>query len=291
MTERPLTIRLDGAAATVSGDDGESWSLSGRQANELRRICGASSTQDGPPVSPLSAAALGMLAEASAIRRIAVLTGPGPSSVEDAASRTAECRIGGLELTHSRALREVLVGRQSAREYEPPTLLELATVLIRAGRLRGWRETPEHTQEQTRVLPSAGACHPIELEVVTCGIPGLAAGRWAFDAASCVLHRLEMSTYSEQLENSLEERGFYAARGHTAIITVAHFDRTLRRYPNGASLVWRDAGVVLAGLHLCATDIGLASCILADVATVRRHPPRGGVDIGALLLGRPPRQG
>lgn len=290
MTERPLTIRLDGAEATVSSDDGQSWTLSGQQASELHQICGAPNTQSAPPASPLSAAALGLLAEASAIRPVAAPKGSGSSLVESAASATAECRVGDLELTRSRALRDVLLGRQSARAYEPPSLPELATVLVRAGRLRGWRETPEHTQEQTRALPSAGACHPIELEVVTGGIAGLAAGRWAFDAAGCVLRRLEVSDFPGQPVASLEERGFYTVSGHTAIITVAHFDRTLHRYPNGASLVWRDAGVALAGLHLCASDIGLASCILADVAPIRRHQPYLSVDVGALLLGRPLQQ-
>jgi SagB-type dehydrogenase family enzyme len=289
MTERPLTIRLDGEDATVSGDDGESWTLSGRQAIEVRRICSETSTGSGPSVSPLSAAALGTLAEASAIRTVAAPEGS--SLVEDAACGTVECRVGGLELMHSRALRVILLERQSARAYDPPTLPELATVLVRAGRVRGWRETPEQMQEQTRALPSAGACYPIELEVVTGGIAGLTAGRWTFDAARCVLRRLEVSSDPGQLIGSLEERGFDVARGHTAIITVAHFDRTLRRYPNGASLVWRDAGVALAGLHLCATDIGLASCILADVAPVRGHQPYGPVDVGALLLGRALRQG
>jgi hypothetical protein len=69
------------------------------------------------------------------------------------------------------------------------------------------------------------------------------------------------------------------------VFAVATPDRTLDRYPDGMSLVWRDAGVVLQTLHLLAIDVGLASCIVGTTAVAFRDGTA--TDIGALALGLP----
>jgi hypothetical protein len=62
----------------------------------------------------------------------------------------------------------------------------------------------------------------------------------------------------------------------------------LSRYPAGGALVWRDAGVMLGGLHLCASDIELGSCIIGSCGLLESNS-QSTVDIGAVLVGRPRR--
>jgi len=68
---------------------------------------------------------------------------------------------------------------------------------------------------------------------------------------------------------------------------VADFRRTLLRYPAGTVHVWRDAGALLATLHLCAGDVGLRSVITGGVDLVASESwTETTIDVGALLLGR-----
>jgi hypothetical protein len=73
------------------------------------------------------------------------------------------------------------------------------------------------------------------------------------------------------------------------IVVSANPAATLSRYPNGTAHVWRDAGALLATLHLTATDLGLASKILSTSGVLSQFDPSGTgtVDVGALLLGSP----
>jgi hypothetical protein len=75
-----------------------------------------------------------------------------------------------------------------------------------------------------------------------------------------------------------------------AIVTVAHPDRTLTRYPAGISLLWREAGALLMLVHLAATDIGLGSCIVGTCGVL--NPPSDSashpVDVGAVAIGALP---
>jgi hypothetical protein len=71
---------------------------------------------------------------------------------------------------------------------------------------------------------------------------------------------------------------------------VAHPLRTLSRYPEGMSLIWRDAGALLATVHLVASDLGLSSCIVGTSGVLRTDHagPLGPVDVGAVALGNSP---
>jgi SagB-type dehydrogenase family enzyme len=282
MSEERLTFRLEGKESYVSTDDGRNWQLDPEASRQLRRLGTATA---GPSQAPrsLSAAARGGLGEAAALRP---LDGgdPPPFSPPNPEKRSSKA-LGPLVLDQSRTLLEILEARSSERSLGPLDLARLATVLCRAGRVRGWREARGGSQEETRSLPSAGACHPIHLEVLSSGIPGLGAGHWFFDPLGCGLCEVEDAADLAVVGAALRARGISFSGAYTAIFVVAEFDRTLSRYPAGASLVWRDAGVLLAGLHLCAGDLGLGSCILGTTALLPPAPPGERVDLGALVLG------
>lgn len=283
MSEPALTLRLEGTDGLLSNDDGRSWQLSPDSAAKLRELGVAASAGPPLPSSSLTAALKAGLAEASGLQP-GQPASPGTAPPREPAER-AGVPLGALVLAESRSLADVLATRSTERVLGPLDLTQLATVLFRAGRVRGWREGAGEVQEETRALPSAGACHPIHLEVLTSGIAGIGAGHWRFDPLSCELCRVEGDTDLGAIGAAIEARGIRFSGGYTAIFAVADFGRTLVRYPAGGSLVWRDAGVVLAGLHLCASDLHLASCILSTTALLRAAAPVGEVDLGALVLG------
>lgn len=73
----------------------------------------------------------------------------------------------------------------------------------------------------------------------------------------------------------------------TVVVALARFRRTLSKYPDGQSLVWRDSGALLGSAHLLAASLGLRSCIVGITETTRftlEGTPDTLVDVGALVL-------
>jgi len=192
--------------------------------------------------------------------------------------------MGELAQDTSDAFASVLARRRSVRACAPPTLGALATVLIRCLRVVEWRSEPNGYVTSHRPVPSAGARHPIDIHLLAAEVDGLASGAWLFDPLTCELVR----TTGEH-EPALQVLGRIVGehKPPAAVVAVAHLDRTLSRYPDGLSLVWRDAGALLATLHLCATDVGLASCIVGATGVVRCDPTTSAVDLGSMIVGSP----
>jgi SagB-type dehydrogenase family enzyme len=159
-------------------------------------------------------------------------------------------------------------------------------MLVRCLRVIDWAEGADGYVQTHRPTPSAGARHPIDVHLLAHDVEGLPGGAWRFDALTC-----ELVATSADHDATLERLGSIVGRAAppSALLAVAHLDRTLSRYPDGLSLLWRDAGALLATLHLCATDLGLASCIVGATGVMMDDITLAEVDVGALIVGAPPR--
>jgi SagB-type dehydrogenase family enzyme len=194
-------------------------------------------------------------------------------------------KLGDLLNEDSHTLAEVLSRRRSAREWAPPGLSAIATMLVRTLRVIEWGTAPDGYLTTHRPTPSAGARHPFDVYLLAHEVDGLAAGSWRFDALTCELvqspddHKPGLETLGEIIGQ---------ATPPAALVAVAHIDRTLSRYPDGLSLLWRDAGALLATLHLCATDLDLASCIVGATGAMTYDLARREVDVGSLIVGAQP---
>jgi len=237
-----FTIRLDKLQGLISTDAGTSWTLSSEDKEHLRAVVARVCRSE--PESLMPAGLHASLAEAAS-----VAPGGGRSYVAkgEAEGRDAQDGLPLMPLVsdRSRPLADVLSSRKSERTLKPPSLGDLATLLVRVGRLRSIRETYDGRMEESRPLPSAGACHPIELELLVAGVDGLQDGHWQFDAGTCNLVQLGAPGPVASFRRELRKREI-RVQGYAAVFAVAHFEKTLFRYPSGATLVWRDAGVVLA---------------------------------------------
>lgn len=272
-----LTVRIDADGVLGSGDDGRTATLPVELGSRLREAFEQAAALGPAPAR--TAGTLAALAEARAARPRPE-DGPPPAWQDDRDGPRVP--LANLTARESRPLADVLAARRSQREWAPLRMDEVGTVLMRGGRVIDWAVAPDGYVTTHRPAPSAGARHPLDLYLVVAEVDGLSAGAWRFDALRC-----ELVGASLAHEPALAQLGEVvgAEAPPAALIAVAHLHRTLSRYPTGLSLLWRDAGALLATLQLCATDVGLASCIAGTCGVLVDAPADGVVDVGALLVG------
>jgi SagB-type dehydrogenase family enzyme len=280
MTSR-LTIRL-GETSVVSRDDGWSVELPADVAACIERQLPTEELTWG--LGGLTASALATVAEA---RRVSPDESAMPiASVGAEAPDGDRISLGAVASDLSHRLTEVLEWRCSERSLGGSVpLSDLAAVLCRTDRVRRWGDVHQGVQWTSRPAPSAGGRHPCDLLVASRQVDGLAEGWWAFDGTLCELRSVDLAASSDQCIDRIAQVAELTDPA-LVVFVVADFMRTLSRYAGGTALVWRDVGVVLAHLHLVATDLQLPSCIVGLTGVAADETwPIGVVDAGALAVG------
>lgn len=256
-----LTLRVDQKRIVISRDDGSSVCINnGESTHDLMEQIDILCSSSFFSFDISTAAAIGSMAESCLIQ---------PRNLNKVVSSTDNygdgyrIKLAPLATTVSSPLKNVLERRKSERSFGAMSLESLSAVLVRSGRVLEWSDSADGYQISHRPAPSAGARHPIEMKIIALDVAGIETGLWNFDPAKCELVKAEIAaTDLISTIDMIREAGHIEMGPAAVVLLVAHFDRTLSRYPNGATLVWRDAGVMASLLHLCATDIGLASCIV-----------------------------
>jgi SagB-type dehydrogenase family enzyme len=272
-----LTVRVEGQDVVASDDEGRTVRLDGRLADSLQEAWRRASPPRG--AGQATAAALGAIGEARAMRPREAREAPAWRTPLDG----ARVALGPLSHDASRPLAEVLARRRSERAWSPPALTDVATVLVRAARVASWAQASDGYVSSHRPAPSAGARHPLDLHFLAGQVDGLVSGTYVFDPVGC-----ELVLADEPPDGLLTELGQIVGAADpppAAVVAVAHAERTLSRYPGGLSLVWRDAGALLGTLHLCCSDVGLASCLVGSCGVVVNERSPLVVDVGCLLFG------
>lgn len=157
---------------------------------------------------------------------------------------------------------DVLARRRSVRTYGPLTAGQLVRLLDLVFALQRSAPADDGGTRRFRPVPSAGARQPLAPLVLVENVDSLAAGLWRLDPDARQLHLITTADTLTRPWRYACDAGTFETRPPAIIVLAAKFDATLARYPAGSTLVWRDAGVALGALHLAATDLGLASCIL-----------------------------
>lgn len=187
-------------------------------------------------------------------------------------------------------LADVLDVRRSRLPTGPITLREVATVLSPLMTVsEQWLAADGYAEKRT-ATPSAGGRHPLTALILTGPNPGETVQAWATSPSATP--RLRSVRLPEPAQARLLSAVSSALRGPsklpTVVVVLARLRRTTSKYPDGESLVWRDAGVFLGYAHLIATTLGLESSIVGIGETA--HIPLHGcgeslIDVGALALG------
>lgn len=287
-TDRCFTARADAHGLVISFDGGADRLYDRAVAKEILAVL-----DTAPSSTPIfTAATAASFAEAEQSKPNPVTDGPildRASAHRTQVDRADTVSLGPIITDRSNTLAEVLDQRRSDRELHPIALEDLATLLVRSARIITCTYDEQGIETSYRPHPSAGALHPLTIEVIADDVTGLIPGCWSFDPFRCDLVRSARPT--EAIARA-RQRIADAARTSdlpATIVIVAHPARTLSRYPAGTAHVWRDAGALLATLHLAAIDLGLASSIIGTSGVLDHFDPSalGVVDVGALIVGRP----
>lgn len=190
------------------------------------------------------------------------------------------------------SIEEALARRGSTRTLLPPTAEDIITVLFHSARVRAAWYAADGFLATSRPSPSAGARHPFELSVVIGRSVDVEPGVYSFDPLRCELRCASRDPLAirKLLDRSASLMGQEDAPP-AVIYLFADLRRTLSRYPLGISLVFRDAGALLATMALTASAAGLGTCILASACTgtlneVLQRPSPYFADLGSVALGR-----
>jgi len=177
---------------------------------------------------------------------------------------------------------ELLLQRRTRREFLPlnSELLSKLTWLTCQVQRSGGDELGFPLSY--RPCLSAGAIHPIHLLVVD-----PQADRWfRYDAVSHALN--EVITGLDPRPVWADMQRVLPAPSATLLILAAEPGRTSAKYEAAASLVWRDAGVLLGFLAVAAEALGLNYCplgVTGDSWVKRLLDQPGLAGVGAAFVG------
>lgn len=156
-----------------------------------------------------------------------------------------------------RSFSEVLDARVSRREFGLVDDHQLGSFLWMACRTRGVGASNLGFDLEHRAVPSAGAIHPIHVVVKRpCDDRW-----WLYEPRTHQL--LELKHAPAKLVGLYDlSRQVLGGDQATRFLFLAEPGKTLGKYQDGCSLVWRDAGALLGVMALTATARGLNFCPL-----------------------------
>jgi SagB-type dehydrogenase family enzyme len=163
-----------------------------------------------------------------------------------------------VQFSPDQPLITLLQNRQSVREFKNQSLtLEQVSLMLWAAA----GKKMDAISAASRTVPSAGACHPIEvyLLIQPQGIKNLKAGLYRYQVDDHSLQALPVSLDEKAFIAACQNQAFVAKSPITLII-AACFQKTSHRYgPRGEHYVFLDAGHVGQNIYLMATQLGLAT--------------------------------
>ncbi|WP_431273190.1 nitroreductase family protein [Variovorax ureilyticus] len=133
-----------------------------------------------------------------------------------------------------------------------------------------------------RPAPSAGAIHPIHLVFTASD-----ASSWRrYDGADHALIDVPSALDPREVHRAMQQ--VLAVPNATLILLAAEVGKTAAKYHHPASLVWRDAGALLAVMGLAAHALALAFCplgVTGEPWVGRLLEQQGLFGVGAAFVG------
>jgi len=164
---------------------------------------------------------------------------------------------------------ETLLARRTRRTFGPVDEEHLSALLwftaktlaTRSGAVPQPYRADVHSHWEHRATPSAGGRHPIDVVVMCPSVAGVGVLS-VYDPISHALGPLEPADALSLTNLSEAMRNVMPPEDGAILWHVAQPQRTFSRYEAGESLVWRDAGCLVATTALVAEALGLACCPL-----------------------------
>ena len=153
---------------------------------------------------------------------------------------------------------DLLRGRRSDRSLARPALGDVLD-MVAAATLARFAADGDRFGRTRRASASAGALHPVSVVIVRpCPTPL----PFHVDPASGNLRVLRVADAHGMRSQAERLRTMLPGGQPTHLVFLGDLELVAAAYENPASLLWRDAGTLLATLHLCAASLGLGFCPL-----------------------------
>lgn len=146
---------------------------------------------------------------------------------------------------------EVLDGRRSIRDMTSPPQARVGELLWHALRVRLGSD-----EWQSRAAPSAGGIHAVEAFI----IEQADESAHYYDPVRHHLLRIDDIDARALAQATADVRQVLSGAAGAVLLLAADERCYAARYTNPLSLMWRDAGALIAIVQLVATSLGLASC-------------------------------
>jgi SagB-type dehydrogenase family enzyme len=160
-------------------------------------------------------------------------------------------------IKNSSPVLDVVGGRRSRRTFKPLTSEQLNALLWHSSRTINLSPPVLKVRWEHRPAPSAGGRHPIDVLIVQ-----RERGEDKLFLYQSIPHAL--ATLKADQENIdglvLAAERVLPRQEATVLWFGAQFERTLSRYENGDSLVWKDAGALTATFAFVAEALNLNFC-------------------------------
>ena len=161
------------------------------------------------------------------------------------------------EVRASKPFFRVLTARASRRQFAHVSDDKLAAFLWYSAKALTMSQGPHDIFCQHRFVPSAGGLHPIDLIVIDAQEKSASV----YDPNAHALCRLD--TTEEQVTHFLAYSEQVLCSGSGILIWfAARPDKVKAKYTHELSLIWRDAGALLASMYLIAEALKLNCCAL-----------------------------
>ncbi|ENW94083.1 SagB family peptide dehydrogenase [Acinetobacter dispersus] len=174
---------------------------------------------------------------------------------------------------------EVMFKRKSQRYFKTTSIEHLSYLLWLTNRVKDQVDSTMGFPLTLRPVPSAGAIHPIHILLNS---PNMDTW-WRYDPFS---HSLKSITKEHVFFHTVRESCQDILNCNTAsiMLLVAEPQKTLSKYSDGASLVWRDAGVLLGNLALAATYLDINFCPLGALFPKKINDGKQLVTVGMSVI-------
>lgn len=185
----------------------------------------------------------------------------------------------------SKPIADVLLHRRTKREFSPLNAEMLGALTWLTCQTQRTGKEDLGFPLSLRPCPSAGAIHPIHLLVI--GPRG--DGWFRYDSVSHSLNEVKTEVDPQEVLDAMQ--AVLPAPHATLLILAAEPGMTGAKYEAPASLIWRDAGVLIGVLAMAAEALDLSFCPLGVTGDpwVRQLLDQSGLaGVGAAFVGSSP---
>lgn len=158
----------------------------------------------------------------------------------------------------SRSCLGLLHERSSHRTFGPLSDEQLSTLLWFAAKTLRTRRQPSGFPWQHRPSPSSGGRHPIYILLLTPGSDPAALS--LYEPEGHALLDLDTNQVTSQSAFIQGLESIFPPQSGTVFWFAADFLRIASRYESCESLIWRDAGALLATIYVAAEALALHCC-------------------------------